>query len=79
MPKFNVRVVAVLELLAEFTIEANSETQACRQADLIADRLKINWRETPVTVHGTRVMWSETDQTAEVDAVEEAEEEAVSL
>jgi hypothetical protein len=69
MPLFNVEITASVEVAASFVIEAADEADACRLADLMADRVAVTWSvgEAPCPA----LEWREIDQTAHVDAVEE--------
>jgi hypothetical protein len=73
MPAFNVAVRVRLEATAEFEIKAKNEEAANEKAQALIDAGEIaitNWdvKESKKL----EVAWDESDQTAEIDAVDEA-------
>jgi hypothetical protein len=70
MATFNATVKVMLELSAQFEVEAKDETAAEAKAQKIAEGLLVAWEgKKPSNVPD--VEWEEVDQTAEVESVEE--------
>ncbi len=70
MPNYAVSAIVRLELNAQFEIKAKDQAEADKKAQEIAEKLVVKWEGTE-RVGKVEIGWDETDESTEVESVDE--------